>query len=936
MKVHFVFSTHGRALFLLLRKQILHRIVPLFIIGICVGHTETNAQCSESEIFQKYWQYKQTLERHFIVQDRNEEQGCINDGIGSFTSDTTKDNDLCTFDKAGYGLPATHLWLSPQGWGAPGHQLSIRFDTTKPLPILDRDCGGNISWGDAGPGDPNHRFNWLDYGSETLTQVGWYLTTLATEYELMKRSGQVEQQQKILEDIFLTLQAIRRLDMEAQCMVAQMYEKRAPNEDLVCEEPYVQVGIEDINPFNSQPCHRHFDTKVKEGCNFTPDLSGYSGFMLRSDARQGLDDLLNDDSDETWNVDGIGGAFGGLGHQDTACREVDPFCYMVFEQHFISHDQIINLMYGLAFLKKFIPENAQVTLCNGDTISVLNIAQNISQGIAMNVLSDPGSHIIVPGSDECCEKTAKLSECEGGWLFTTAYGVYKVNEMIQGTDSPNHKRTKRAMARAGHSPIGLQTKFEVGGANFASGRDFYLKQSLTFKEMSNVSNFNQGRIVDMADQANKEILLLGNDVLFPGGESMAEKIGGKEYFKSLLCSAPCTGPCKKGINYGEGWNAGARWPEGFECSNTPGWKGNRWDNTGEDPDAPGQPAPGAPGRSNGLDYMALFNMYMLKYGTDDFYNPSAVEPNPKLTITNDSELTGPSVLCALGKGIYEIVAPQPSFNTEWESSSNIALSNLSFKSAVGGFTTVEPGSKGSISASYTRTTVRDQYYNGVTGVATYNEIGQVIDYVDHGVFSEKCYNTQVKEVSQEKVDYDFILTVDPCSWIFMGEVIHDNNPAVNEELSYTWTVHNGQTQESFNGAFLDFYSFVYLNRVSGYYTINLNINGKCGVYNTQKTIYIEVCGDGGIIQKFVRVSPNPSNGVINVDLMHANGQTFSMAPAGYPARIRHVNGGPDLLNTRIYNNGQSVNVSQLSNGYYNFVVDLDGQTPISTTFVINK
>jgi hypothetical protein len=202
--------------------------------------------------------------------------------------------------------------ISPFGWGAPGAAVNQRNNDNGPDGnFFDQDCTGSISWGDAGPGDPDHRFNWIDFGSETLTQLGWNFVNLSTEYELLGRSSQTEEQQRVLEEIFLGIQAIRRLDMQAQCMIKEMYDNRSPGEDLVCEEPYSVTGPEDINPFNSQPCHRHWDAHVQDDCGFTPDFSGYNGFFLRGDAGQNLENILNDSTDESYNVDAVGGAFGG-------------------------------------------------------------------------------------------------------------------------------------------------------------------------------------------------------------------------------------------------------------------------------------------------------------------------------------------------------------------------------------------------------------------------------------------------------------------------------------------------------------------------------------------------------------------------------------------------------------------------------------------------
>lgn len=174
-----------------------------------------------------------------------------------------------------------------------------------------------------------------------------------------------------------------------------------------------------------------------------------------------------------------------------------------------------------------------------------------------------------------------------------------------------------------------------------------------FKDLSKVAKSKRNKMTAVAKDKHKEILLLGNDLLFPGGgESMADKVGGKEFFQKLLCEAPCEGPCHADKGFSDGWpgpNPGDGWPAGFECPNIPGWEGNRWDGEGK---AVGEGASGAPKRSNGLDYMALFNMYMLQYGNGDYYNPEAIQPTNNLNLY--SNIAGPDVLCMGETGWYEI------------------------------------------------------------------------------------------------------------------------------------------------------------------------------------------------------------------------------------------------------------------------------------------
>jgi hypothetical protein len=94
--------------------------------------------------------------------------------------------------------------MSPKGWGEPGAEATNRIVQNNPF--FDDDCL-NFDSSDWIAEDPNHLHNWVDYGSETLSELGWYLVTLATEYELLGKQGKFSAQKKTLEDIFLALQA---------------------------------------------------------------------------------------------------------------------------------------------------------------------------------------------------------------------------------------------------------------------------------------------------------------------------------------------------------------------------------------------------------------------------------------------------------------------------------------------------------------------------------------------------------------------------------------------------------------------------------------------------------------------------------------------------------------------------------------------------------
>lgn len=564
------------------KKYIQLLAVFLLILSASVSFGQA---CEADGLHQKYELYKQRYYRHFIAMDRSE-RGCVNDGIGLILS---QDSTQVNFEKQGFGLPATNLWIAPNGAGLVGGRLNNR---------MDRDCNNfGISWSVKGEDvheNPNHKFNWLEFGSETLSELGWWFVTLATEYEIERREGDVEGQQKTLEEIFLSLQALRRLDMQAQYILDRAYANRRGG-DLICDKK--QALITKAGWWNN--CHRNWDVRVKEDADFKPDYSGYNGFLIRADAGQNLEERFHDPTDEAWHVDAIGGAFGALvPTPGSPCPVVDSLCYMVRSQFFLSHDQIMNLFYGLLFVKKYVPATASIQTCDGQKYYPVEMMQKIAKGIMMAI---DAKRITVPGSKENCRHAIRLSECEGGDLRPTIYGLKSANAILQG------KKVKSS---------GWERSFFKSMSIFSGGfnGEFYAKQASGFRDLS-VNKKKNRRVIRLAQKNHKEILLLGNDLLFPKGQSVAEKVGGDQFFKKMLCTAPVDGPCHVPDGYKDNWPWGGGdiyWPN-FDCTNIPGWEGSRWQSLHiDDKGFYSEWLP--PRRTNGLDYMALYNMYVLMYG----------------------------------------------------------------------------------------------------------------------------------------------------------------------------------------------------------------------------------------------------------------------------------------------------------------------------------
>jgi hypothetical protein len=330
----------------------------LFWLILPFIHFIANAQsCSPEAMTAKYWQYRKQFNEHFIAIDRKPD-GCIGNGITDPDQPASDQRCGISFLKGGYSLPATSIVMQPEGTRG----IWPRSDTS--YAFYDSTCSGGTSV----IGNPNHKFNHLNMGSETSHQLGWYLVTLSTEYELLRISGETEEMERTLEEIFLALQAYKRLDMLANCLARERY-------DEITDGFEVEKCDPDACPLcNLRYCtdkHRGAKKYCDKNCDWTPDLSGTTGFFLREDATQELENLLHDDSEDQWNIDLIS-SDNALSQKPPCSSTFSQACYLYHRQNFGSIDQLIEIMKGLAFIKRYIPKNATVTTCDGHLSSISN------------------------------------------------------------------------------------------------------------------------------------------------------------------------------------------------------------------------------------------------------------------------------------------------------------------------------------------------------------------------------------------------------------------------------------------------------------------------------------------------------------------------------------------------------------------------------------
>jgi hypothetical protein len=840
-------------------------------------------------------------------------------------------------------LPATSNIITPDGYAALGDNERgwLQDDTVGAIgPFTDFECQGthieydtfgnpktvlNVSWDHA-------IHNSLEFGSETPHQLGWYLTVLATEYELLKRNQKYDEAERTLEEIFLALQAYRRLDITANCLVKKRYDEIT--EGFEIEMCQMQVGFgQVIDPclcptkYNVGPCsdgEEHLDIPTKPNCPWEPDLSGYSGFFIREDAVQSLDNL-HDDSEDRWNVDMVNSAF-TMSQSPPCTSSFSQTCYLYREGRFLSSDQMFTIMMGLAMVKRFVPEGATVTTCNGDVFHPLEIAQNIAKGM-VELPQNSTRHIFWPGSDnrDCCHKSIKFGQCNGGNFQTLYAGL----EYMYNYIDPENKHKIEAWDRAKWSLLMQTTLFPDYNAN----GNFALEAMTFANDWRDLDNLKAIQLINGSIAGEKEIFLLMNDVVFPEYPHNVNDQGHRDIFKQMLCDAPCSGPCVRPVNYED---HDSTWPE-FDCSNTPGWMGQRWEGPRH---SALDWAPTETYRArqfNGLDYMALYNLYMLKYPEEQtpFTNSNSYH-NGDEHLLGESQIMGPSHLCPYGEGTYTLKPNYPSSVIQgltWSATDHFSLSTTTGNPTTATFGAPSMPGYPTIFADFEEIRQIQQYEGGLPG-----EVIQVLPLVvqSYGTADDVCQFSYSKPIKFANLPYSISTEPDHCTNQYWFHAIGLPALAYNWEISAVaddpnlqplWFLGSGQN-------FLIDHPHPRVPGNKGTFFINLAVATTCGTFEGNFTARYQCVPSG----YSVRVDPNPASTEISVSIVKNDLSPYYITdPNGVQILITPASGGTHSINTRIYNNGQTIPISTLPNGIYSvYSTPSDVEEQLSTTLVIMR
>lgn len=862
---------------------------------LCFINKAAAQSCLQETLAAKYWQYRENLSKHFIVTDRDS-NGCVGDGIGQNPTDPGN----CS--KMGYSLPATSINVAISGAEALKNRFTgnvgqedSNFSNINCANVNGQDgANDDISWF----GGPKH--NWIEIGSETPHQMAWYWVTLATEYELLLQSGQTNAAQRTLEELFLGLQAYRRLDSQAQCLAKKRY-------DEITEGFEIENCTTGIFGQNTAPClcgeryreggHKHFDSPCPPGCEFLPQTDGFSGFFLRDDAMPFLENSLHDNSTDQWNIDAVGSDF--VNSRIPPCdSNFSQTCYLVHQQNFMSQDQLSALLIGLAFIKKYIPPEATVVTCTGQTFQVRSLALQIAGATVDRFDDGYNNRISWPGSKECCEKEVFLSAKEGGvgaWLIR---GFQKAGNYIDGNDRLPSLLERLAWRRYLNSVELLPNNSEG---------NFFLKLMSVGQDMGN-SGFDTYLFLARSESLKKEIFPLINNLLHPDLPNLPIN---RTLIEEMLCSAPCGGPCSKTTNFGQGIDTTMFDIPEYNCTNTPNWVGQRWEGGNDHTTVRNENR-----QFNGLDFMALYNIYLLHYGRGGipYFNPDAPEGNPG----TGGGIVGPAVICPVYTANFQVVEPYTGINfienLAWTTSPNLEV----LSATPVPFASIQANDDADdtwVQADFRKRRQLTQYFNGVP---------HNTETVD-----DLCDLTYRKPLETEIVRMEIGLDVDPCGEICFAEA--EGNFIPGTTLKWIITAYDGRVFGA-TGSSVEFCHFFNGNiPSSAQVTLQVQHPG-CGLLSSTVSVYFDDCGARSAV---IVALPNPAQDVLGVTLRQ-DGQDFALPSSGADILITRADGGPHSLSTILYTNGQQIDISALPDGVYRLQAAA-GKFPVATaTFIIAR
>ena len=787
---------------------------------------EVFPQCSKTspselspEFLYRYWQIRERFDKHFIKTDLDEDGNLLSDGIGTW------DNANNSYTKAGYSLPAVQLKLATR-------------DPVVGTNVHSPEDFGTILNIEGEVGTPNV----MVFGADVTYTTGMYIAMLVSEYELLRRNNLNIEKQKTLNELFLALQAVRRLDMTA-------------------------------NRLANKLC-----TSCEGGGISSPDFSGYSGFLIRDDIPGGFHNEIDDDEGpDHWRVGGIKSQFGTEDFQTSIlCNFRDE----EYKNRIAGQDQIVSLLFGLSFVKKFIPENTVISY-NNTNYDLLSMAQNIAFGMVNRINGNGLRRIMYPACQGEDEGPA-LTNQHGGDVITSFHGMKKVLDFIM-PGNPISAENNALDFLAWQGAI----YDNVIGPGITATND----NTRMFIELMTSGDTNYGFYSKLKAKRSGGLNLMQH---FAWGILHDNEIstGDKNDMRSILCRNGCDGPCHKTTYIGpdfdcsnlreNGWSSGERWKHSYEVI----WTG---------------PLHGGM-KTSGYDYMLGYNLYhLIATPNEPYFNPrKLVEQDVHEDVVD--HIVGSDYIC-FGT-IEDFILPDiPNLSYEnitWRVSDNLNISNNS-----------DP---------------------------TSDEIGVYHTFGDQegDAWIRVSFNKGPCEYFWQKNiwigDPSFpVVTTDVNACGFLVELsvppggVQDFDWTINGPDEYVYVssnehniiIHAITDQESL-----------------GPIDYSITVENPCNRFTTSGTVTIPACDSGEFpdIPIFPFISPNPAHNQIFIELQNASTSTFS---EGGPITYYLIDQYSDVKKSIVTSNIiEQMDVSGIPNGIYYILAQNSMHNAVSSPFVI--
>lgn len=458
MKNIFLYSLAG--LFLCLA-------LPLQVVG---------QNLNDYQLLNKYWRYKDRFYRNHIRIDWG------GDGIGVFENYRAGNPAWSgLYTRAGFSVPADeHL---------PGHNRWFWRNA-------DQCSVDPYNLQGSGPQGSDH-LGLLNFGEDATGRIGRYLSVLATEYELLLQSGQTQRAEQTLEEIYLALQSIRRLNMTAN----QWIQRYLNVTDFQCNTPwsfdisgYSSICIRNDVPLNfweefhsptvsSHPTYQNVNPLASDEYGLSTGIAPFYNCPLYPDGFPDVNTIFSASSAGCSTYDGVeqcGYTTAEAPFLTIASTDPLHIAHEIKKKIYLSHDQVIALLHGLALVNRFVPPN---TIHNG--VDVNQLCKDIAESFGNISFGGSDQNWYIPPcvGFESGHDNAN-NACGYDWSFTK-YGICEAINAIVGHSVCNagwrHKNTFNllpisysAFQPIGHTQEGLHMNFQFYNqlhSIFASGNN---------------------------------------------------------------------------------------------------------------------------------------------------------------------------------------------------------------------------------------------------------------------------------------------------------------------------------------------------------------------------------------------------------------------------------------------------------------------------------